>query len=66
MFENICMIENLGVGVDAMSANEKSGLQGGVKIMAMPYTKDNALCSPTSALEKKQMGHLGEELRNAS
>jgi hypothetical protein len=34
-----------------MRANEKSGLQGRVTIMAMPYTKDNALCSPTSALE---------------
>jgi hypothetical protein len=28
--------------------------------MAMPYKKDNALCSPTSALEKKRMlSHLG-------
>jgi hypothetical protein len=36
-----------------MRANEKSGLQGGVTIMAMPYTKDNILCSPTSALENK-------------
>jgi hypothetical protein len=26
-----------------------------VKIMAIPYEKDKALCSPTSALEKKQM-----------
>ena len=40
------------------------GLQRGVKIMAMPYEKDNALCSPTSALEKKRM--LSEELRNPS
>jgi hypothetical protein len=32
--------------------------------MAMPCKKD-ALCSPTSALEKKQMlNRLGEELRN--
>jgi hypothetical protein len=30
--------------------------------MAMPYKKDNALCSPTSAWEKKQI--LSEELRN--
>jgi hypothetical protein len=47
--------------------NETSGLQGGVNIMAMPYKKDNALCSPTSALEKKWMlSRLGEELRNPS
>jgi len=42
--------------VDAMrGANETSGLQGGVKIMAMPrpYKKDNALCSPTSAFGKE-------------
>jgi hypothetical protein len=32
-------------------------------IMAMTYKKDNALCSPPSALEKKQMlSRLGEEL----
>jgi hypothetical protein len=31
--------------------------------MAMPYKKDNTLCSPTSALEKKRMlSRLGEEL----
>jgi len=36
-------------------ANETSGLQGGVRIMAIPYKKDKALCSPTSALEKEQM-----------
>ena len=43
------------------------GLQGGVKIMTMPYKKDIALCSPTSAFEKKQMlSRLGEELRNSS
>jgi len=48
-------------------ANETSGLQGGVVIMAMPYKKDNTLCSPTSALEKKRMlSRLGEELRNPS
>jgi hypothetical protein len=29
-----------------------SGLQCGVNIMAMPYKKVDALCSPTSALEK--------------
>jgi hypothetical protein len=42
-------------GVDAMSArNEMSGLQGGVhQDMTMPNEKDNALCSPTSALETK-------------
>jgi hypothetical protein len=34
-------------------ANETSGLQGGVTIMAMTYKKDNALFSPTSALEQK-------------
>ena len=33
-------------------AKEMSGLQEGVKIMAMPHKKDEALCSPTSALEK--------------
>jgi hypothetical protein len=38
--------------------------------MAMPYMKDNLnafkLCSPTSALENKQMlGHLGEELEES-
>jgi hypothetical protein len=52
-----------GCGYDE-DANEASGLQGGVKIMAMPYKKDNALCSPTSALEKKQMlSRLGEEVK---
>ena len=43
---------------------ERLGCRGGAKIMAMPYEKDNALCSPTSALEKKRM--LCEELRNPS
>ena len=34
--------------------------------MAMLYKKDNALCSPTSALGKKRMlNRLGEELRNS-
>ena len=35
-------------------ANKMSGLQGGIKVMAMPYKKDrdNALCSPASALRK--------------
>jgi len=61
------MIKKIGAGVDAVSVNEKSGLQGGVKIMAMPYKKVNALRSPASALEKKRMlSHLGEELRNPS
>jgi hypothetical protein len=47
-------------------ANKPSGLvQGGVKIMAIPYKKDKALCSPTSALEKKSR-MLSEELRNPS
>jgi hypothetical protein len=43
-----------------------SGLQGGVKIVAMmPY---NALCSQTSALERKRrmLSRLGEEWRNPS
>jgi hypothetical protein len=31
----------------------------------MPYEKDNALCSPTGALENKRvLSRLGEELRN--
>ena len=35
--------------------------------MAMPYKKDNDLCSPTSALEKELMlSRLGEELRSES
>jgi len=58
MFENICINEKgLNVGVDAMNENETSGLpvQGMIKIMAIPYKKDKALCSPTSALEKKRM-----------
>jgi hypothetical protein len=41
------------------------GLQSGVtvNIMAMPYKKDNALCSPTSALEKiRMLSRLGEEV----
>jgi predicted type IV restriction endonuclease len=40
-----------------MSANETSGLQGRVtvKIMVIAYKKDKALCSPTSALEKKRI-----------
>jgi hypothetical protein len=44
------------LSVNAMKwANETSGLQGGVmvKTMAIPYKTDKALCSPTSALEKK-------------
>jgi hypothetical protein len=60
MFKNICMTK-------VVCENETSGLQGGVNIMAKPYKKDNALCSPTSALKKKRMlSHLGEELRNPS
>jgi hypothetical protein len=27
---------------------------GGVKIMAIPYKENKALCSPTGALEKKR------------
>jgi hypothetical protein len=43
-----------------------SGLQGGVMIMAMSYKKDNTLCSPISALEKKQMlSCLSKELRKS-
>jgi hypothetical protein len=48
-------------------ANKMSGLQGRVKILTMPYKKDNTLCSPTSALEKERMlSRLGEKLRNIS
>ena len=48
-------MENIQGG--AMSVNETSGLQGRVtvKIMVMAYKKDKALCSPTSALEKKRI-----------
>jgi hypothetical protein len=47
--------------------NEMSGLQGRVKIMTMPYKKDNTLCSPTSALEMGRMlSCLGKKLRNLS
>jgi hypothetical protein len=51
-----------------MSAQSQiDGLRSRVKIMARPYKKDNALCSPTSALEKKQiLNRLGVELRNPS
>ena len=38
---------------DSERANETSGLQGRVKIMAMPCKKDHALYSPTSALKEK-------------
>jgi hypothetical protein len=32
-------------------------------MMAMPYKKDSALCSPTSALEKiRMLSRLGEEV----
>jgi hypothetical protein len=37
-----------------MSAGGMSGLQSGVKIIGMPYKKDNSLCSPTSALERNK------------
>jgi len=48
-------------------ANE-TGLQGGVRIItiAIPYKKDKALCSPTSALEFGRERMLSEELRNPS
>jgi hypothetical protein len=57
MFENICMMRC-----------ERNGWAAGqspvVKIMhGHAYKKYNTLCSPTSALEKKQMlSRLGEEL----
>jgi hypothetical protein len=47
------------VGVNAVKVRTKNGLQGEVKMM---YKKDKGLCSPTSALQKKQM--RSEELRN--
>ena len=48
-------------------ANEISGLQAGVKVMVMLYEKDDALRSPTSALERKLMlSCLGRELGNPS
>ena len=53
MFENTCIDEKVG-------ANEMAGLQGGVKIMAMPCDNEG-LCSPTSALEKKANGEQGAE-----
>ena len=66
MFEFICMMKRSTRRCNER-ANETSGLQGGVKITAMPYKKDNTLCSPTSALEKKLMlSHLGEELMKDS
>ena len=44
-------------------ANQMSGLvQGGIKIMAIPYKKGKAMCSPTSALLNERM--LSEGLRN--
>jgi len=58
MFENICINEKDPSERECNeSANETSGLQEGVKIMAIPYRKNKAMCSPTSALEKK----MGEE-----
>jgi len=47
-------------------ANETPGLQIRVRIvtMAIPYKKDKALCSPTSALEFGKGRMLSEELRN--
>jgi len=66
MFENICMMKKIRVGVNAMSMRMRRLRLGcrGVKIMAVPYKKDEALCSPTSALKKKRM--VSEELRNLS
>ena len=48
------------MGVNAMSGRTKRLGYRGVRIMATPYRKDKALCSPTGALEKKRM--LSEEL----
>jgi len=64
MFDKYLYVSGCGCN---QRANETSGLQGGVKIMAMPYKKVDALCSPTSALKKKIMlSRLGKELRNPS
>jgi hypothetical protein len=60
MFENICTMKKIQVGVNA---NEMSGLQGGVKAMTMGQV--DALCSPTSAL-KRMPSRLGEKLRYSS
>jgi hypothetical protein len=49
-----------GSGCDER-AKEMSGLQDGVKIMAV-HTRTTTLCSPTSALEKEILSPLGEEL----
>jgi hypothetical protein len=68
MFENICMIRaGRGCNEHAILNAEMSGLQGGVMVMAI-HEKDNlnALCSPTSALKKKMLSRLGEELSNSS
>ena len=57
-------MKKIRVGVNEMRVRTKRLGCRGVKIMAIPYKKDKALCSPTSALEKKRM--LSKELRNPS
>jgi hypothetical protein len=54
----------VGVNINAMRVRTKRlGYRGESRsFMAIPYKKDRALCSPTSALEKERM--LSEELRN--
>ena len=49
MFE---VVKKFLVGVNTMSLSVRMKRLGcrRVKIMAMPYKKDNTLCSPTSAL----------------
>jgi hypothetical protein len=58
MFENTCYDSSGRECDEGANDSETSGLQrgggGGVRIMyIVPYKKDGALCSPTSALEKK-------------
>jgi len=57
-------MKKIRVGVNEMRVRRNVWAAGGVKIMAIPYEKDKALCSPTSAFEKKRM--LSKELRNPS
>ena len=45
-------------------ANKMFGLQGSVKVMAIPNKKAKSMCSPASAFEKEQM--MNEELRSPS
>jgi hypothetical protein len=54
MFENICMMKKIRVGVSAMGVRTKCRgcrAESSRSCMAMPYKKDNTLCSPTSALK---------------